>query len=322
MRSGEGEGSSGGGTVRTRTEALDLVSVQHALCAADHLSFSRAARVLETPSSVISRRVRGLEDALGVSLFERHSGGVRPTEAGRRFFERMRRVLDDLDYAVMSADSAGRGAVGRLGIGIFASIGSGFAHELIDTFNAGHPRVFIDVMEGDPCEHVARIKERRLDVAFVTGEPVTPGCEAEQLWCERVFVALPARHPLSVLPSISWRQVRHERFLVSAEEPGPEIHDYIVSQVGELGHQPSVDRYKVGREALMSLVSLCLGVSVISEAGVATAYPGVVFRPLADGDRILPFSAVWAPANDNPALRRFLSTARALARGLPPPPQA
>jgi hypothetical protein len=35
---------------------------------------------------------------------------------------------------------------------------------------------------------------------------------------------------------------------------------------------------------------------------------------MADGDSILPFSAVWSPENDNPALRRLLSVARMKAQ--------
>src|SRR5262249_35216917 len=67
--------------------AIDLVSVTQGLVVAECLSFRRAARVLGTQQSAISRRVRALEDVLGVSLFERNSAGVRPTTAGAQFFE-------------------------------------------------------------------------------------------------------------------------------------------------------------------------------------------------------------------------------------------
>jgi DNA-binding transcriptional LysR family regulator len=70
----------------------------------------------------------------------------------------------------------------------------------------------------------------------------------------------------------------------------------------------------VGRENLMHLVGLGFGVSLTSEATIATVYPDVVFRPIAGPHDVLPFSGVWLASNDNPALRRFISSARALSR--------
>ena len=49
---------------------INLVSVSQALLVAEHLSFSRAVQVLGVRQSAVSRRVRALEDALGVSLLK------------------------------------------------------------------------------------------------------------------------------------------------------------------------------------------------------------------------------------------------------------
>lgn len=261
---------------------VDLTSVTQAILVSEHLSIRRAATVLGTAQSAVSHRVRALEDELGVSLFERHSGGVRTTIAGRRFFEQARCALSTLDHAVKGAGNAGCGAEGYLRIGIFASIASGFARDLLATYSEEHSGVAIDIAEGAPREHIARIKERRLDVAFVTGRPTDPDCDAERFWSERIFVVLPSAHPLAGMSAVPWHMLRNERFVVSSDEPGPEIHDFIIKQLAELGHQPMVERYHVGRETLMTLVGLGLGLSLISEAGAAPTYPGVVFRPVAE----------------------------------------
>lgn len=291
-----------------------LRSITQAICVSEHLSFRRAASVLGVPQSAVSRRVRDLEDELGVSLFERYSGGVRTTAAGSQFISRARKAVRELDYAVISAGRAGRGAEGNLRVGIFASIASGFAYDLLATYSAQHPDVAIDVAECGPREQMARIKERRLDVAFITGIPTASGLDFELFWHERVFVVVPVAHPLAGQKAVCWSELRNAHFIVSSDQPGPEIHDFIVKQLSELGHQPTVERYQVGRETLMVLVGLGLGISLISEAGSAPFYPGTIFRPLADGENLLPFTAVWAPDSDNPALRRLLSMARSMSR--------
>lgn len=55
-------------------------------------SFSAASRRLGISQSTASRRVRQLEDQLGVSLFERGAAGVRTTVAGSAFVERLHQV--------------------------------------------------------------------------------------------------------------------------------------------------------------------------------------------------------------------------------------
>jgi len=119
--------------------------------------------------SAVSRRIRSLEDALGVSLFERYHGGVRITGAGARFFDRARFALLQLDHAAKTAGAAGRGENGQLRIGIFASIATGFLRELIRRFCEQHPNVGLQISEVAFREHLALIRRGRLDVAFVMG---------------------------------------------------------------------------------------------------------------------------------------------------------
>ena len=74
-----------------------------------------------------------------------------------------------------------------------------------------------------------------------------------------------------------------------------------------------MQKLDVGRETLMHLVALGLGVSLTSEATVASSFPDVVFRPIVGDDELVQFH-LWLSNNDNPALRRFLSLARAQAK--------
>lgn len=58
-----------------------------------HLNFRSAADELHVTQSAVSQRIKSLEDALGVKLFDRLSHGIRPTEAARLFFFEMRPAL-------------------------------------------------------------------------------------------------------------------------------------------------------------------------------------------------------------------------------------
>lgn len=290
---------------------IELRHLRYVIAAVEHGSFSAAAGELGVRESAISRRIRDLEDEIGAALFIRHKRGVTLTDAGKRFLPHARRVFSELDLAIKDVGAAGRVEHGVLRIGIFASLASGFLADLLRRYNGDHPGVRCVIVEGVPSDHIAAVRQHCMDVAFLTGTPEAAECDVEVFWKERVFVALPKDDYLTVRKRIAWSELRDRHFVVSEAGPGPEIHDYLVRHLSELGHHPSVERCPVSRDTLMQLVALGNGLTLTSEATTGVNFPGVIFRPLATEP--LPFCAVWSPRNDNPALRRLLILARTLS---------
>ena len=289
-------------------QAVDLTSLAYAVLVSEQGSFRLAAHVLGVRTSAVSRRVRSLEDSIGVSLFNRTRQGVQVTVAGVRVLKHARSILADVSALRQTAQQNGTGAEGRLRVGVVASIACGFSRNLLASFVRDHPGLELEVVEGSPGENIAAVRALTLDLAFVAGMPLSPGCELEELWREHVMVALPEDHHLAEAKLIFWEQLAHERFIVSRVDPGPEIQNYIIRGLADLGKHPNVDRLSVQRETLLALVGLKQGLSLVGEAEAGVTYPGVVFRPLDHEE--LPFSLVWSSTNDNPAFRRFLSSAR------------
>jgi DNA-binding transcriptional LysR family regulator len=297
-----------------KSALINPVSVAQALVVAKHLSFRAAARALGIRQSAVSRHVRALEDELGVSLFERHHTGVRVTNAGARFLQQAREALAQLDQASKIAGAEGRGATGQLSIGILSSMGAGFLRELIQAYSERHPDVAIHIVEGGAIEHISLVRKRRLDVAFVADASEASDCDVAPLWNERLFVALPQGHPLSDCKVVEWQALRNEHFIIRRSNCSRSLCERLVKHLSDPPHRPSMQKADVGRETVMHLVAMGRGVSLTSEATIATSFPNVVFRPISGGDATLQFSAIWWPGNDNPTLRRFLSQARALAK--------
>lgn len=212
-----------------------------------------------------------------------------------------------------AARAARRVESGFVRIGILTSLAGGFLRQLVQSYTKSQPRVTIDVRDGGRREHLAAVRARRLDVAVITGAGPVPGCETRELWRERVHVALPERHPLAARDKLDWPDLKAEHFIVSRGEPGPEGHDYIVRRSAGYSTHPKVEEKVALQDTLMNLVSLGQGITLVSAAWTAVKVPGLVLRPLTARADIVPFSAVWLSANDNPALLRFLKTAQLLA---------
>src|SRR3546814_6350547 len=176
------------------------------------------------------------------------------------------------------------------------------------------------VAEGEPRTLLRQLRERELDVAFLTGRHDLQDLDSEVMWSESVVLAVACDHRVASVERLRWSDLRGERFIVSVQEPGPEIYDWLTARIGGLGETTDIVRCQVARETFFVKVALGLGLSVVSEAGAVVIYPNVVFKTIGDPDDVLPFSVVWAPEADNPALRRFLSVMRALASRRPLPP--
>jgi DNA-binding transcriptional LysR family regulator len=299
---------------RHKLQAFGLRHLRYVIAAADNGSFRKAAAAIGIQESAISRRIRDLEDEIGAALFIRSNSGVRLTHAGQLFIVRARKAVNQINYAAIDAASSGRGETGRVRIGIFTSLAAGFLADLLRAFVEDNRDVRPELVEGGPSTHIAAIQHHQLDVAFLTGSPLAKGCDIVHLWNERVLVVLPEDHEFAAQTEITWNDLRDRRFIVSESDPGPEIHDYLVKHLSDLGHHPGVERHAVGRDNLLNLVAMNQGLTLQSEATMGSQFPGVIYRPL--HGELLPFSAIWLPQNDNPALRRLLSLARAMSRNL------
>lgn len=292
--------------------SFELRHLRYVVAAAEHGSFRKAAQALGIQESAVSRRIRDLEDEIGAALFIRHHAGVFPTYAGHQFVGRARKVINQIAYATRDVAVIGRGEEGVVRIGIFSSLASGFLAELIQTYGANHAGVRLEIVEGGPCEHVPAIRQHRLDVAFLTGSPKADDCDVAHLWNERVYVALPSGDDLASRMEIAWDDLRGRAFVVSKAPPGPEIYDYLVKHLADLGISPDIERQAVYRDTLMQIVAGRRKLTLTSEATTAAQFPGVTYRPLTG--ETLPFSAIWSPRNDNPAFRRLLSLAKIMSR--------
>lgn len=302
------------GMPTTLGSRIPLASLIQTLAVAEYLNFRHAANALGVAQSSVSARVKALEEDLGILLFERHARGVRLTEAGHHFVERIAAGVDQLDHAVKTAGMAAAGESGRLRIGIHALIPHSFLAKLIGQYRKDHPDVEVEIAEGPAREAVVQLRAGRLDVAFVAGTPQPPDCHSRRTWTEPLLAVLPERHPLAKRSAVTWPDLAGETFLVRHGGTGPQVHSHIMLRHAERWPAPSILRFDVGRGTLLSLVGQGFGITIVGAATALLPSTGIVFLPFADEPEPVAFSAVWSPSNRSAALRNLLSLANDMGR--------
>ena len=78
---------------------MSLVQLGSFVAVAETAHVGRAAARLRVSQPPLTRRIRSLEDELGVPLFERSARGMRLLPAGERLLVHARRILDAVAQA-------------------------------------------------------------------------------------------------------------------------------------------------------------------------------------------------------------------------------
>lgn len=287
---------------------FDIRQLRYALAAADHGSFYRAARALEVEQSTLSRNILRLERVIGAELFSRSRAGVTMTIAGAAFIRSARPMVANADRMVAGMRAAGQGRAGSLMVGHNGSVSAGNLRATVLAWQNDYPDVDFKMVEANRGALLAGLDTGHVDLAILMGEAGYGGYRREPFWSERILVALPAEHPLVSRDTVHWTDLRAERFVLPAADPGPDIRDMLIGRLSSSGAHPDIRMSQTSRETVLSLLGPGRHLSIVCEGSIGVRYPDVAYRPVhgEQGPALTGYSGYWRDDNANPALKRFL----------------
>jgi DNA-binding transcriptional LysR family regulator len=161
----------------------------------------------------------------GLIVFERFSGGVRPTQAGQEFLRNARSILEQVDALAAAAHSTGRGEAGRLAIGFCTSLSAGNLRATLADVAQRFPQLEIELIESSRKRIATALRNGGVDIAIVPGAAPLTESTVLALWSERILVAIPEGHPFADRQAVYWIDLKDETVLLSRRDPGPELND-------------------------------------------------------------------------------------------------
>ena len=141
-------------------------------------SFTKAAAELRTKPSVVSKRMKELEESLGFSVLNRSTHGLALTEAGRGLFQQCLEILAKLDHYVTERRNIETGPFGTLRVQATSDYSRFILAPLTTKFVEQHPgvRVHLSVVP----ENLS-LAEAGFDVIISGQKPSLPGVVAHDL---------------------------------------------------------------------------------------------------------------------------------------------
>lgn len=150
--------------------------------AARHESFTRSADELALTQSAVGRQIAGLEDYLGVSLFNRIKKRLSLTEVGQVYAKQIREHLERIERDTLAA-MAHRGAGGILELAVIPTFATRWLIPRLPEFYAKHAHITLNLTtRAEPF----MFTDTLFDAAIHFGSPVWPGAVTQHLFGEEM----------------------------------------------------------------------------------------------------------------------------------------
>ena len=173
-----------------------LRQLQYAAAVAELLSFRQAAERCHVSQPALSSQLAQMEEALGVTLFERDRRRVLVTAAGREILGRTQLVLREADDLVQVARWNADPLSGVLRIGVIPTISPYLVPWITTALRKAYPRLTTLWVEDKSANLASSLDSGRIDAALLALEADIGDVEYEIIGSDSFVLATPKGHPL------------------------------------------------------------------------------------------------------------------------------
>lgn len=248
-------------------------------------SVGRAADMLHLTGPAVSQQLRRIEAEAGAKVVVPDGRGVRLTSEGRilaRYAGKIAALMQQADNDLHHRDEL----VARLCIGALASMIRGTLAPSLAAFQRDHPRVELQIEDGETSQHLDRLTGGRLDLVVAESwSPaplhLPPGVAARRLTRESVRVTLPEQHPLAKKVRLDLADLDGESWATCARNS--DGHVALVQIARQSGIELDIRHFVADHATQLALVENGLAVACLPVPGRAPTTPGIVYRQLVPG---------------------------------------
>ncbi|MEU6371668.1 LysR family transcriptional regulator [Streptomyces sp. NPDC046909] len=170
---------------------MDIKQLTAVVTVAETGSVTKAAQLLHLVQSAVTRQIIGLEEELGVPLFERTRQGMVPTDAGAALVERARRVLVEIERARAEIRPAHGHVTGIVHVGILGAALDLLAQPLVEAVAEKYPGVDLRMSTAYSGHLQQWLDAGDLDLSLVYDLESTPAVHVVPLLRDQLWAVAP-----------------------------------------------------------------------------------------------------------------------------------
>lgn len=291
---------------------MNLQFLRYFSILAEELHFGRAAERLAITQPPLSSAIKALEEELGVRLFERDSKRVRLTQAGAAFLADVRAILERIARSKDTARAIAGGQVGRLDIGVTASMFYRELPQILGAFRARMPNIELTLHEIGSAAQVDALLHGELHAGFINAATVPPPLGSIALRADRLAACLPDGHALARGKPLRIADLAHERFVMFDREVSPANYDNVIAALSRAGVHPRTHHAARQWLTIAAMIANGAGIALVPASLAGCGLRGVHFVALQDTDSLSPALMAWNPAYGCRGLECFIECAEAV----------
>jgi LysR family hca operon transcriptional activator len=286
---------------------MELRHFRYFVAVAEAGSFTVAAQeILHTSQPSLSRQIRDLEEAVGVSLLTRSAYGVELTPAGKIFLDHARILLVQAEAAIEATRRAASTVVPSFFMGFLTGHEPGWMTEALKLIHEEMPGLDVTILSQTSPQLASALSKGTLDVAVLRREEMTPDLAFDLLINEPLVVVLPKDHRLAASKAIRPVDLLGETF-VGVSDTAPVLRSVIQGYLHRVGVKIEAD-YQVDHIAMaMSLIVSTRGLSLLPAYSVNFLPKSVTSRPLQQDPPTIELVLGYKKINPSPVLKWFVS---------------
>lgn len=257
--------------------AFTLRQLQYFLAVAERGSISQAAQQLLISQSTMTEAIKGLEEDLGVRLFNRGGRGMTLTQKGQRFLRHATKVLSDVADARRELAEDPEALGGHLRIGVTSLVAGYVLSDLLARYRRAFPAITVSVLEdtGEYLEHLLVNGEVDAAILVISNLSNLEAFNTASLQVSSHRLWLPLGHDLLAQEEVSLSEIAEEPLIQLVTD---ELEEAARRLWRRAGLKPQITFRTRSVEAVRSLVATGAGLAIL---------PDLVYRPWSlEGDRI------------------------------------
>jgi len=260
---------------------MEIRQIKNFIQVCNDKSFSKAAENLHISQQGLSKAIKNLEDELEISLFDRSSKGVKPTEFGNLLLERSQKIVNEFDLMVDFLYDKAKLKKGTISIGLPHLLYTNFFATIICKFQDTYPGIKLEIVELGSYVCEKNIEDDLLDISFAIKPVNTEKIQFIRILSCNMMLLVNEGNYLAQKSAVKFKDLENEKFIMLS--PEYKSRQLTIECCLQSGFKPNIVFTTSQLELIIELVALNKGITILSEPNSLKA------AKISDKTAVVPF---------------------------------